>query len=114
MPCVSTIQPDQATGAAAEIIAVAKKASGKVPNAHLSTRTHNPAAPQALLSADDKDKGTRSKKSPETINLAVSAATFANAISRISDTTLDFPSLRQSAFAEGYGAASTELTSPSD
>jgi hypothetical protein len=51
MSRISMIQPDKATGAAAEIFAKIKKAVGKVPNAYLTVGTHNPEALGALLSA---------------------------------------------------------------
>jgi uncharacterized peroxidase-related enzyme len=75
MSRISTVQLDQATGAAAEIFAKIKKAVGKVPNAYLTIGTHNPEALGALLSADEiVSRGTLSKQDHEAINLAVSEA----------------------------------------
>jgi len=75
MSRISMIQPDQASGAAAEIFSKIKKAVGKVPNAYLTIGTHNPEALGLLLSADDiVSRGTLSKQDHEAINLAVSEA----------------------------------------
>jgi len=75
MSRISMIQPDKATGAAAESFAKIKKAVGKVPNAYLTVGTHNPEALGALLSADDiVSRSTLSKQDHEAINLAVSEA----------------------------------------
>lgn len=74
MSRISTIQPDQATGAAADIFAKIKKAVGKFPHAYLTVGTHNPEALGALLSGDDIVSSTLSKQDHEAINLAVSEA----------------------------------------
>lgn len=75
MSRISTTQPDQATGAAAEIFSKVKESIGKVPNAYLTIGTHSPEALGLLLSADDiVSRSTLSKQDHEAINLAVSEA----------------------------------------
>ncbi|OTP67420.1 carboxymuconolactone decarboxylase family protein [Caballeronia sordidicola] len=79
MSRISMIQPDQATGAAAEIFSKIKKAIGKVPNAYMTIGTHNPEALGALLTVDEiVSRGTLSKQDTEAINLAVSEAVGCN------------------------------------
>ncbi|TGT20337.1 hypothetical protein EN817_31095, partial [Mesorhizobium sp. M3A.F.Ca.ET.174.01.1.1] len=46
---VTTIRPEEATGAAAEVFAKIKKAVGKVPNAYATVGTHSPEALSAVL-----------------------------------------------------------------
>lgn len=48
----TTINPEAATGTAADLFAKIKKAAGKVPNAYATVGTHSPAALGAALSLD--------------------------------------------------------------
>jgi uncharacterized peroxidase-related enzyme len=73
MSRISMIQPEQATGATADVFAKVKKAAGRVPNAYATVGTHSPAALEALLSADRVlTTGSLDRKDQEAIKLAVS------------------------------------------
>ena len=73
MSRLSTIAPEAATGATAELFAKIKKAAGKVPNAYATIGTHSPEALGVMLSVDAVvSSGTLSKADIETIKLAVS------------------------------------------
>lgn len=73
MPRLTTIRPEEATGAAAEVFAKIKKAVGKVPNAYATIGTHSPEALSAALAFDAAvDAGTLGKADIEVIKLAVS------------------------------------------
>jgi uncharacterized peroxidase-related enzyme len=73
MTRLTTLNPVDATGPAAELFANIKKAVGKVPNAYATIGTHSPAALGAMLAVDGViGKGTLSKSDVETIKLAVS------------------------------------------
>ena len=73
MSRLTTIRPEEATGAAAEVFAKIKKAVGKVPNAYATIGTHSPEALSAALAFDAAvDAGTLGKADIEVIKLAVS------------------------------------------
>jgi uncharacterized peroxidase-related enzyme len=73
MSRLSTIAPEAATGATAEVFAKIKKAAGKVPNAYATIGTHSPEALGVMLGVDTViSSGTLSKPDIETIKLAVS------------------------------------------
>ncbi|HEY1608229.1 MAG TPA: carboxymuconolactone decarboxylase family protein [Paraburkholderia sp.] len=75
MSRLSTIQPEAATGEAAELFAKIRKAVGKVPNAYATIGTHSPAALGAMLATDAVvAAGALSKADVETVKLAVSEA----------------------------------------
>jgi uncharacterized peroxidase-related enzyme len=69
----TAIQPEAATGAAAELFAKIKKAAGKVPNAYATIGTHSPAALGAILGVEAVlASSSLSKVDIEVIKLAVS------------------------------------------
>ena len=73
MTRLTTISPEAATGAAAEVFAKIKKAVGKVPNAYATIGTHSPEALSAALGFDAAvAAGTLSKPDIEVIKLVVS------------------------------------------
>lgn len=73
MSRLTTIRPEEATGAAAEVFAKIKKAAGKVPNAYATVGTHSPEALSAALAFDAAVAGsTLGKADIEVIKLAVS------------------------------------------
>jgi uncharacterized peroxidase-related enzyme len=73
MSRLSTINPQEATGATAEVFAKIKKAVGKVPNAYATIGTHSPAALGALLGVEAVLASSSLAKSDiEVIKLAVS------------------------------------------
>jgi uncharacterized peroxidase-related enzyme len=73
MSRLTAIQPEAATGAAAEIFTKIKKAAGKVPNAYATIGTHSPEALGAILGVEAViGAGTLSKQEVEAIKLAVS------------------------------------------
>jgi uncharacterized peroxidase-related enzyme len=73
MSRLTTIRPEEATGAAAEVFAKIKKAVGKVPNAYATIGTHSPEALGAALAFDAVvAAGTLGKADIEVIKLAVS------------------------------------------
>ncbi len=73
MSRLTTISPDVATGAVADIYAKIRKAAGKVPNAYATVGTHSPAALGALLSLDGVVAASSLGKADiEVIKLAVS------------------------------------------
>jgi uncharacterized peroxidase-related enzyme len=73
MSRLTTINPADATGAAAELFANIKKAAGKVPNAYATIGTHSPDTLGAVLALDAVlAKSTLSKSDVETVKLAVS------------------------------------------
>ena len=73
MSRLSTIAPEAATGATAELFAKIKKAAGKVPNAYATIGTHSPEALGAMLGVEAViSSSTLSKADIETIKLAVS------------------------------------------
>jgi uncharacterized peroxidase-related enzyme len=73
MSRISTVQPAEATGAAAELFAKIKKAAGRVPNAYATIGTHSPAALANMLGTDQVlSAGSLSKSDIEAIKLAVS------------------------------------------
>ena len=73
MSRLTTIRPEEATGAAAEVFAKIKKAAGKVPNADATVGTHSPEALSAALAFDAAVAGsTLGKADIEVIKLAVS------------------------------------------
>ncbi|QGZ63752.1 carboxymuconolactone decarboxylase family protein [Paraburkholderia acidisoli] len=73
MSRLSAIQPDAATGEAADLFAKIRKAVGKVPNAYATIGTHSPAALGAMLATEAAiSAGTLSKAEIETVKLAVS------------------------------------------
>lgn len=73
MSRLTAIQPEAATGAAAEIFAKIRKAVGKVPNAYATIGSHSPEALGAILGVEAVlGAGTLSKQDVETIKLAVS------------------------------------------
>jgi uncharacterized peroxidase-related enzyme len=73
MTRLTTINPADATGPAAELFANIKKAVGKVPNLFATIGTHSPAALGAMLAVDAViGKSSLSKIDVETIKLAVS------------------------------------------
>jgi uncharacterized peroxidase-related enzyme len=73
MSRLSAINPNEATGATADLFAVIKKAAGKVPNAYATIGTHSPEGLSAMLAVDGVvSHGSLSKPDIETIKLAVS------------------------------------------
>ena len=73
MSRLTTIRPEEATGAAAEVFAKIKKAVGKVPNAYATIGTQSPEALGAALAFDAAvAASTLGKADIETIKLAVS------------------------------------------
>jgi uncharacterized peroxidase-related enzyme len=73
MSRLSAIQPEAATGAAAEIFAKIRKAVGKVPNAYATIGTHSPEALGAILGVEAVlAGGSLSKSDIEVVKLAVS------------------------------------------
>jgi uncharacterized peroxidase-related enzyme len=73
MSRLTTIRPEEATGAAAEVFAKIKKAAGKVPNAYVTVGTHSPEALSAALAFDAAvAASTLGKADIEVIKLAVS------------------------------------------
>lgn len=73
MSRLSTIQPEAATGAAADLFAKIRKAIGKVPNAYATIGAQSPEALGAMLATDAVvSAGTLSKAEIETVKLAVS------------------------------------------
>lgn len=73
MSRLTAINPEAATGAAAEVFAKIKKAAGKVPNAYATVGTHSPAALAAMLNVDAVlASGSLAKADIEVIKLAVS------------------------------------------
>ncbi|TDV09202.1 carboxymuconolactone decarboxylase family protein [Paraburkholderia caballeronis] len=75
MSRLSSLKPEAATGATAELFAKIRKAVGKVPNAYATIGTHSPEALGAMLAVDGVvASGTLSKPDIETIKLAVSEA----------------------------------------
>jgi len=73
MSRLTSINPEAATGAAAELFAKIRKAAGKVPNTFATIGTHSPAALGAMLGVDAVLSGSSlSKPDIETIKLAVS------------------------------------------
>lgn len=73
MSRLSMIEPNKATGPAADLFAAIKKAVGRVPNAYATVGTHSPSALAALLGADGAlAAGSLAKSDVEAIKLAVS------------------------------------------
>jgi uncharacterized peroxidase-related enzyme len=73
MSRLTTIRPEEATGAAAEVFAKIKKAVGKVPNTYATVGTHSPEALSAALAFDAAvAASTLGKADIEVIKLAVS------------------------------------------
>ncbi|MFM0149463.1 carboxymuconolactone decarboxylase family protein [Paraburkholderia sp. RL18-085-BIA-A] len=73
MTRLTTIRPEDATGATAEVFAKIKKAAGKVPNAYVMIGTHSPEALSAVLAFDAAvAASTLSKPDVEVIKLVVS------------------------------------------
>lgn len=73
MSRLSAIQPETATGAAAELFAKIRKAAGKVPNAYATVGTHSPEALGAILGLEAAiGAGSLPKRDVEAIKLAVS------------------------------------------
>lgn len=73
MSRLTTIKPEAAEGAAAELFAKIKKAAGKVPNAYATIGTQSPAALGAMLNLEAAIGGSSLAKADiETIKLAVS------------------------------------------
>src|SRR5258708_40208573 len=73
MSRLTTIAPDAATGAAADLFAAIKKAAGRVPNAYATIGTQSPEALGAMLTVDGVvSKGSLATADVETIKLAVS------------------------------------------
>jgi uncharacterized peroxidase-related enzyme len=73
MTRLTTIRPEVATGATAEVFARIKKAVGKVPNAYATIGTHSPEALSAALAFDAAvAASTLSKRDIEVIKLVVS------------------------------------------
>ncbi|MEW9582555.1 carboxymuconolactone decarboxylase family protein [Paraburkholderia sp. DGU8] len=73
MSRLTTIRPEDATGAAAEVFAKIKKAVGKVPNAYATVGTHSPEALGAALAFDAAvAASTLGKADIEVIKLVVS------------------------------------------
>jgi uncharacterized peroxidase-related enzyme len=73
MSRLTTIRPEDATGAAAEVFAKIKKAVGKVPNAYATVGTHSPEALGAALAFDAAVAvSTLGKADIEVIKLVVS------------------------------------------
>jgi uncharacterized peroxidase-related enzyme len=73
MSRLTTIRPEEATGAAGEVFAKIKKAVGKVPNAYATVGTHSPEALSAALAFDAAvAASTLGKADIEVIKLVVS------------------------------------------
>jgi uncharacterized peroxidase-related enzyme len=73
MTRLTTVRPEAATGATAEVFAKIKKAAGKVPNAYATIGTHSPEALSAALAFDAAvAASTLSKPDIEVIKLVVS------------------------------------------
>jgi uncharacterized peroxidase-related enzyme len=73
MSRLSAINPEAATGAAAEVFAKIRKAAGKVPNGYATIGTHSPAALGAILGVEAAlAGGSLAKADIEAIKLAVS------------------------------------------
>jgi uncharacterized peroxidase-related enzyme len=73
MSRLTTIRPEEATGAAAEVFAKIKKTVGKVPNTYATVGTHTPEALSAALAFDAAvAASTLGKADIEVIKLAVS------------------------------------------
>lgn len=73
MTRLTTIRPEAATGAAAEVFAKIKKAVGKVPNLYATIGTHSPEALSAALAFDAAvAASTLDKPDIEIIKLVVS------------------------------------------
>lgn len=73
MSRLSSVKPEAATGATAEVFAKIRKSVGKVPNAYATIGTHSPEGLAAMLAVDAVVAGgTLSKPDIETIKLAVS------------------------------------------
>src|ERR1700679_3069440 len=73
MSRLSTINPQEATGATAEVFAKIKKAAGKVPNSYATIGTHSAAALGAILGVEAVLASSSLAKSDiEVIKLAVS------------------------------------------
>ena len=73
MSRLTTIRPEEATGATAEVFAKIKKAVGKVPNAYATIGTQSPEALGAALAFDAAvAASTLGKADIEAIKLAVS------------------------------------------
>ncbi|QCP52907.1 carboxymuconolactone decarboxylase family protein [Trinickia violacea] len=71
----TSVSPEAATGATAEVFAKITKAAGKVPNAYATIGSHTPAGLSAMLAADAAvAAGSLSKPDVEAIKLAVSEA----------------------------------------
>jgi len=74
MSRLTAIEPETATGAAAEIFAKIRRAIGRVPNAYATIGTQSPEALGALLSTEAViAAGTLTKADVETVKLVVSA-----------------------------------------
>ncbi|MBA5608516.1 carboxymuconolactone decarboxylase family protein [Duganella sp. FT3S] len=74
MTRLHTVQPEQATGRAAELFTAIKGAIGMVPNAYATIGSNSPKALEAALQLDQTlGKSSLSAKQVETIKLAVSA-----------------------------------------
>jgi alkylhydroperoxidase family enzyme len=73
MTRLTTVRPEAATGATAEVFAKIKQAAGKVPNAYATIGTHSPEALSAALAFDAAvAASTLSKPDIEVIKLVVS------------------------------------------
>ncbi|CAG9239798.1 Alkylhydroperoxidase [Paraburkholderia tropica] len=73
MSRLSSIKPEAATGAAAEVFAKIRKAVGKVPNAYATIGTHSPEALASILGVEAVlAGGSLSKPDIEAVKLAVS------------------------------------------
>ncbi|MGF6723226.1 putative peroxidase-related enzyme [Paraburkholderia sp. GAS41] len=73
MSRLTAINPEAATGAAAELFAKIKKAAGKVPNAYATIGTHSPAALGSILGVEAiLASSSLAKADIEAIKLAVS------------------------------------------
>lgn len=73
MDRLSTINPADATGAAAKLFANIKKAVGKVPNVYAVVGAHSPDVLASVLAAEDAiGKSSLSKSDVEAVNLTVS------------------------------------------
>lgn len=73
MTRLTSIRPEAATGAAAEVFAKIKKAVGKVPNAYVTVGSHSPEALSAALAFDAAvAASTLGKSDIEVIKLVVS------------------------------------------
>jgi uncharacterized peroxidase-related enzyme len=76
MSRLHTVNPNDATGPAAELFKLIRKSVGKVPNAFATIGTHSPALLGQVLSTNAVlAKGALSARELEAINLAVSEAT---------------------------------------